>query len=106
MSGPSHFRLRSLRTAATGAAIALLAVTGGTARAPIDHPSVSTPSRGNAMPDAPAGRGGSTATVQETYDKLPLSFEPNVGQVDSGVEFVARGRGYTLFLTRGDAVLT
>ena len=36
---------------------------------------------------------------------LPLNFEPNAGQTDSSVEFLARGGGYTLFLTDGDAVL-
>ena len=34
-----------------------------------------------------------------TYGKLPLSFEPNQGQADKAVKFLARGRGYGLFLT-------
>jgi hypothetical protein len=34
-----------------------------------------------------------------------LSFEVNRGQTDSRVDFLARGDGYGLFLTRGDAVL-
>ena len=33
------------------------------------------------------------------YSKLPLSFEPNVGQTDSRVNFLARGSGYLLLLT-------
>jgi RHS repeat-associated protein len=37
--------------------------------------------------------------------KLPLSFEPNVGQTDPQVSFLARGDGYELFLTKQDAVL-
>jgi hypothetical protein len=42
----------------------------------------------------------------EAYGQLPLSFEKNEGQTDSRAQFVARGRGYTLFLTRGgEAVL-
>jgi len=36
----------------------------------------------------------------ETYGKLPLSFEMNMGQTNRQVEFLFRGRGYTLFLTR------
>ena len=36
---------------------------------------------------------------------LPLSFEANEGQADSGVQFLARGPGYTLFLTGSKAVL-
>ena len=42
----------------------------------------------------------------EGYGALPIRFEPNVGQFDGRVEFVARGGGYTLFLTPGEAVLS
>ncbi len=34
-----------------------------------------------------------------------LGFERNVGQVDERVDFLARGSGYRVFLTEGDAVL-
>ena len=40
------------------------------------------------------------------YGKLPLGFEANEGQTDSRVKFVARGKGYSLFLTGDEAVLT
>ena len=36
----------------------------------------------------------------------PLSFEANRGQADDRVRFLARGQGYNLFLTAGEAVLT
>ena len=36
---------------------------------------------------------------------VPLSFEPNQGQLDSRVQFVSRGSGYALFLTPGAVVL-
>lgn len=36
---------------------------------------------------------------------LPLSFELNQGQVDEQVKYLARGQGYSLFLTPGAAVL-
>ena len=39
------------------------------------------------------------------YGKIPLSFEPNQGQLDSRVSFLARGLGYALFLTPQEAVL-
>jgi hypothetical protein len=39
------------------------------------------------------------------YGKLPLSFEANQGQTDSQVKFLSRGSGYSLFLTRNEAVL-
>src|SRR5438552_9623315 len=38
-------------------------------------------------------------------DQLPISFEPNQGQTDSQVKFLARGAGYELFLTSSQAVL-
>jgi beta-propeller repeat-containing protein len=40
-----------------------------------------------------------------TYGNLPLHFEANHGQTDSRVKFLARGHGYTLFLTASEAVL-
>ncbi len=41
----------------------------------------------------------------EAYNALPLSFEPNVGQTDSRVQFLARAPGYGLFLTGPETVL-
>lgn len=43
--------------------------------------------------------------VLKTYAKLPMSFEANQGQSDPKVKFLARGSGYTLFLTDTEAVL-
>jgi hypothetical protein len=40
------------------------------------------------------------------YGKLPLSFEANHGQTDGQVKFLARGVGYTLFLTPTEAVFS
>src|SRR6266566_4045402 len=37
---------------------------------------------------------------------LPMQFEPNAGQTDEPVLFLSRGRGYTLFLTPTQAVLS
>ena len=39
-----------------------------------------------------------------TYGKLPLSFEPNHGQTDARVKFLARASGCTLFVTPDEAV--
>jgi hypothetical protein len=47
----------------------------------------------------------SKAQVLDTYGKLPLTFEQNQGQTDSQVKFLARGSGYTLFLTPDSAIL-
>jgi hypothetical protein len=49
-----------------------------------------------AKPDAAA-----TNRIQQNYGRLPLSFEKNEGQSDPRVEFISRGPGYTMFLTRG-----
>ncbi|MEP6570818.1 MAG: PQQ-dependent sugar dehydrogenase [Acidobacteriota bacterium] len=43
--------------------------------------------------------------LREFTAKLPLSFERNVGQLDSRARFSARGDGYNLFLTSTGALL-
>lgn len=45
------------------------------------------------------------ARLQESYGKLPLSFEANQGQTHGSVKFLSRGSGYSLFLTSTEAVL-
>ncbi len=40
-----------------------------------------------------------------SFAKIPMSFEPNLGQSDSRVKFLSRGPGYMLFLTDDEAVL-
>lgn len=47
----------------------------------------------------------SVPQVRAAFDHLPLIFEPNQGQSDARVKFLARGNGYGLFLTRDEAVL-
>jgi hypothetical protein len=42
--------------------------------------------------------------LREAYGKLPVTFEPNLGQLDSRVKFTARGFGYTMFLTATETV--
>src|ERR1700676_5491917 len=48
----------------------------------------------------------SQAKLIESYGKLPLSFEANHGQTDQRVKFLSRGRGYALFLTSDETVLS
>jgi hypothetical protein len=43
--------------------------------------------------------------VTATMMGMPLQFEANHGQVDGQVKFLARGKGYTLFLTPTESVL-
>jgi len=44
-------------------------------------------------------------SVTESYGRLPLSFEPNRGQVDPAIRFVARGRDYGIYVSGREAVL-
>jgi hypothetical protein len=57
--------------------------------------------RGGAGTDAPAA-----AADPGALTRLPLRFEANHGQTDPAVDFLARGPGYDLFLTPGEAVLS
>jgi hypothetical protein len=41
----------------------------------------------------------------QAYGKIPLTFEENSGQTDGRAKFLARGPGYTVFLTDRDATL-
>jgi hypothetical protein len=52
------------------------------------------------------GSGAPLGRVAGNYGQVPLSFEPNPGQSDANVKFLARGSGYSLFLTPGEAVLS
>lgn len=61
-----------------------------------DHPAAPAPS----MSDAAKAR------QLASYSKLPLSFVPNQGQNAPQVKFLSQGRGYTLFLTPTEAVLS
>jgi hypothetical protein len=55
---------------------------------------------------APADPAPVQARTKSPYGTLPLSFEVNQGQSDGRVEFLARGQGYSLFLTASEAVLS
>ena len=55
---------------------------------------------------APASQiqAANSPSVAERYEQFPLSFEPNRRQTDPSVKFLARGKGYILFLTDKNAV--
>jgi uncharacterized repeat protein (TIGR01451 family) len=42
--------------------------------------------------------------VNTAYGRMPVEFEENIGQTDARIRFMARGRGYTLFLTGTETV--
>ncbi len=57
-------------------------------------------------PVSPSADTDSRARAAQNYGRLPLTFEPNHGQTDPQVRFLSRGRGYTLFLTGSETVLS
>jgi hypothetical protein len=64
---------------------------------PLQNPGVS------ARPESTSQQVQADAAAQ--YTALPLRFEPNVGQTDRRVQFLARASGYTLFLTANESVM-
>jgi uncharacterized repeat protein (TIGR01451 family) len=56
---------------------------------------------GSAAADGP----GDSARAEDLLARQPLHFEPNHGQTDPAVRYLARSRGYTLFLTLDEARL-
>jgi hypothetical protein len=46
------------------------------------------------------------AQVTQTFNQQPLRFEANLGQTEAEVKFLARGLGYSLFLTSDEAVFS
>ena len=53
----------------------------------------------------PVGPVASHTTIEPRYGSTPLSFEPNHGQTDAAVQFLARGNGYITFLQPDSATL-
>jgi len=60
---------------------------------------IPTPSQAQSVDDA------TKSQMLNALAKIPMSFEINRGQTDQRVQFLSRGTGYTLFLTRDAAVL-
>jgi hypothetical protein len=58
----------------------------------------------SAFPSQPVA--AQRSRIQASYAALPLAFEQNQGQTDPQVKYLARGNGYTLFLTANDAVFS
>ncbi len=69
---------------------ALVMAVAGIATASVPAPTAPTPTK---------------QAVTATMMGMPLQFEANHGQVDSQVKFLARGSGYTLFLTPTESVM-
>src|SRR5579863_4346933 len=54
---------------------------------------------------APSIDEATKSKMRDALAKVPMSFEINRGQTAKQVQFLSRGAGYTLFLTRDAAVL-
>ena len=66
-----------------------------------------TPAMSASLPSGAAPADQATqARLTEAYRSLSFSFEPNLGQSDARVKFLARTRGLTVFLTATDTVLS
>ena len=61
---------------------------------------------GFAPSKAPPARQILEAGKAADFGKLPLSFQPNRGQVDPRVQYMAQGPGFTLYLAAGEAFLS
>ena len=62
--------------------------------------------RGSQKPAPVKAVAPAAGRIDPDYGKLPLNFEPNRGQADARVDFLARGAGYSLFLDPTEAVLS
>jgi hypothetical protein len=60
---------------------------------------------GSATPP-PASASDKGVQSKPLGETIQMAFEPNVGQTDEQVAFIARGRGYTAYLTESEAVLS
>ena len=76
---------------------------------PADHTARPSGDQGerttSAPPPAPVADPAATARIQQGYGRLPMHFEPNQGQSADAVRYLARGAGYSLFLTDTEAVM-
>jgi len=87
-------------------AVAALVFAVGPAKSFIHHDDARTVSVARAASQPAAVTPATRARINASFAALPLAFEANEGQTDPQVKYMARGNGYTLFLTSGDAVLS
>ena len=59
---------------------------------------------GSVKSQVPALSNEQRGRIRASLDALPLAFEANQGQADPQVRYMARGNGYSVFLTGKDAV--
>ena len=82
-------------------ALAVMALVAGSYRG-----GVASDGSANNVSSSPVRPADDAVPVMAAYHRLPLIFEPNQGQSDPEVKFLAHGGGYGIFLTDKQAVLT
>ncbi len=87
-------------------AVAAVVFAVGPAKSFIHHDDARTISVARAASQRAAVTPAARARINASFAALPLAFEANEGQTDPQVKYMARGNGYKLYLTQGDAVLS
>lgn len=85
-------------------AVAVLAAAGIAGSASLRTHRGNSAAKPVAAAQAPALSAAQRGRVQASLGALPLAFEANQGQSDPQVKYMARGNGYTVFLTANDTV--
>src|SRR5438128_359406 len=90
-----------LAALATLACVAALAHAQGDRPLPVGAgaPSAPAPTAGIASADPPSGSAKTRGRVLGAYQKLPLSFVPNAGQIDARARYYAQGNGFDVYFT-------
>jgi hypothetical protein len=86
------------------AAVAILAAAGIAGSASLRTHRGNSAAKPVAAMQAPALGAAQRGRLQASLGALPLAFEANQGQTDPQVKYMARGNGYTVFLTANDTV--
>ena len=101
--GSNHRANRGRRIFGLAIGFSLLASLAGVAGEHRGAPGAVKPAAQTVSKGAPKDARMSPA---QNYGKLPLAFEANQGQTDPRVKFFSRGKGYALFLSGDEAVLS
>ena len=105
IDAPSRLGIsRTGKVTANGAFVQPVSLQSTLANAPQHQPVSSRVAQSNSRVQSTLS--ADNARVARAWGRRPLSFESNKGQVDERVKFISRGRGYTLFLTPREAVLS
>lgn len=102
MSKPSSQRFATPAVWILGIAVAAVTMLAGSSHLRAQH--VSAGKQVTANTQARAVNAEQSDRVRADLSALPLGFEANEGQTDPRVKYVARGDGYTVFLTGNETV--